>query len=322
MPEGQRPETGRQRTVSVIIPVCDNAALLPVLLRQVAEQCPAVLETIVLDSCQKDDLRQIVAAHHRVRRIIVQPGAFDHGATRALGVREALGETAVLLTQDVSLCGAHAIAELVRPLATGGKVAAAFGRQLPAPDAHFFARRLREHNYPARARVFFFEDRKEHGIKTAFCSNSFAAFQRNMLLQQGNFQSGLIFGEDMHMAARLLLSGFGVAYAAGACAVHSHNYSMGEDFRRYFDMGVFHRRESRLLEQFGTAEKEGMRYLAEELWTIISGRSVVYLPQWCGRTLMKFLGYFLGKRYVHLPCAVAVWCSLNRRWWRRQCLES
>ena len=322
MSEERTSEKSRQRTVSVIIPVCDHAALLPILLQQVAEQRPAVLETILLDSCQNDDLGQIMAVHPLVRRITVPPGAFDHGATRASGVGEARGEIVVLLTQDVSLCGADAIAELVRPLTAEEKVAASFGRQLPSPAAHFFARRLREHNYPARSRVFFFEDRKEHGIKTTFCSNSFAAFQRNILLQQGNFQGGLLFGEDMHMAARLLLAGFGVAYAAGACVVHSHNYSMGEDFRRYFDMGVFHRRESRLLEQFGTAEKEGMRYLVEELRTMVTGRTVVHLPQWCGRTLMKFLGYFLGKRYVHLPYAFAVRCSLNRRWWRRQCLES
>ncbi|MFE0678513.1 hypothetical protein ACFW26_34910, partial [Streptomyces sp. NPDC058867] len=42
---------------------------------------------------------------------------------------------------------------------------------------------------------------------------------------------------------------------------HSHSYSIGEEFRRYFDVGVMHARAPWLLDRFGKAEGEGKRFV-------------------------------------------------------------
>ena len=47
-----------------------------------------------------------------------------------------------------------------------------------------------------------------------------------------------IFNEDMIFAGGLIQKGYGVAYAAEAKVVHSHNHSAIQQFHRNFDLAV------------------------------------------------------------------------------------
>ncbi|BBM05676.1 hypothetical protein HAALTHF_27910n [Vreelandella aquamarina] len=85
-------------------------------------------------------------------------------------------------------------------------------------------------------------------------SNSFAAYRREALLAAGGFPEGTILSEDMMAGARLLQQGWKLAYCADACVQHSHNYTLAAEFKRYFDIGVFHHREQWLLAWLGKAE--------------------------------------------------------------------
>lgn len=55
----------------------------------------------------------------------------------------------------------------------------------------------------------------------------------------GGFPEDVIGSEDAYVAARMLLGGYAVRYATTAEVYHSHDYSVLEEFRRYFDIGVF-----------------------------------------------------------------------------------
>ena len=63
----------------------------------------------------------------------------------------------------------------------------------------------------------------------------------------------------------MLLKGYKVAYSADAAVLHSHNYSMKQEFKRYFDLGVFLEKEHWILDTFGKAEGEGLRFVRSEL---------------------------------------------------------
>ena len=80
-------------------------------------------------------------------------------------------------------------------------------------------------------------------VLIAFISNSFAAYRVSVLKEVGGFPDDVIFGEDMFVATKMLKAGYKIAYAAGACVYHSHDYSLWQEMKRYFDMGVFHARE-------------------------------------------------------------------------------
>lgn len=96
----------------------------------------------------------------------------------------------------------------------------------------------RQFNYPEESRVKWLADLPELGIKTYFCSNVCAMYRRELYLQLGGFVQKAIFNEDMIFAGELIQKGYGVAYAAEAKVVHSHNYSAIQQFHRNFDLAV------------------------------------------------------------------------------------
>jgi hypothetical protein len=77
----------------------------------------------------------------------------------------------------------------------------------------------------------------------------------------------------MWVAAKMLMAGYKVAYAAEALVYHSHNYSFQAEFQRYFDTGVFHVQAPWLIEIFGSVKNEGLKMLKAQLHLV--GRGLV-----------------------------------------------
>ncbi len=145
-------------------------------------------------------------------------------------------------------------------------------------------------------------------------SNSFAAYRVADLQAVGGFPSSVILGEDMSVAARLLMAGKTVAYVADACAHHSHNYSVLQEFRRYFDTGVFHARSPWLLAEFGSAGGEGLRFVRSEL-AYLWRQAPWWIPSALVRTAAKLIGYRLGRLESRWPLWFKRWCSMHKGYW-------
>lgn len=240
---------------------------------------------------------------------------FNHGGTRNIATEMSRCTTSVLvfLTQDALLADVDALQKMVSAF-DDPTVACAFGRQLPHSDATPLASHARMFNYPDAPRVVSLADKDRLGLKTCFMSNSFAAYRVTDLLAVGGFPSDVILGEDMAVAARLLLAGKRVAYQAEACAYHSHNYTPLEDFRRYFDTGVFHAREQWLLDAFGGASGEGLRFVKSELRYLLK-HAPWLIPSALLRTVLKLLGYRLGRAEARLPLALKRRLSMFSGFW-------
>jgi rhamnosyltransferase len=249
---------------------------------------------------------------------------FDHGRTRAEAVRmlrrQVPGvERVVFLTQDSRPRTGTDVERLVAAIAREG-VGGAYGRQLPRPGAGPFEAHARLFNYPDRSEVRSLEDAKRLGIKACFFSDSFAAYRLDALEQVGGFPERAIVGEDVIVAAKLLKAGWKIAYVADACVYHSHDLTPLQEMRRYFDIGVFHARESWILREFGKPEGEGLRFLRSELrylWQHAPWR----MPESFLRAALKYFGYRLGRAERWLPLGLKRWLSLQKHFWDREAEE-
>jgi rhamnosyltransferase len=228
------------------------------------------------------------------------------------------GELLVYLTQDVLPASADMIANLTAPLRESDEIWMSYGRQLPAFKATEIAAHLREFNYPEESQVRSYADREKLGFTSVFVSNSCAAYRRSRLADIGYFESNLIFGEDSCAAGRLLEKGGKIAYTADAAVFHSHNYSWSEDFRRYFDIGVFHQSQNWLLQTYGGAGGRGLDYIRSGLAYLWRRRSYGMIGDFMVRVGVKFIGYRLGRFHHLLPRRLAVQLSMNRGWWKRK----
>jgi rhamnosyltransferase len=271
---------------------------------------------LVIDSRSGDRTVEL-AREHGFRVHEVDPRTFDHGGTRQL----ALGllpdpDFLVFMTQDAVLADPEALARIVDCVATDG-IGAAYGRQLPRPGARPIEAHARLFNYPERSQRRSFADAARYGVKAVFFSDAFAAFRRRALEAVGGFPTRTIVGEDSVVAAKLLLAGWDVAYCAEARVHHSHSYSVGQELRRYFDMGVFHGREGWIRERFGKADGEGLRYVRSEL-AYLARRAPGSIPPAVAHTVAKLVGYKLGLAERYLPDWVKPRLSMQRSFWLEQ----
>ena len=267
---------------------------------------------------------------------------FNHGATRQWALEQgflnpqpnpANGATPsassppdfiVLLTQDAILANPKSLKELLQAF-QDPQVAAAYGRQLPKPEAHWLEAHTRSFNYPDASRTVQLQDKASLGIKACFLSNSFAAYRLQALKAQGGFPAHLPLGEDTFTAAKLLLSGQSLRYQASAAVYHSHNYNGLQDFQRMFDTGVFHAQNPWLLQNFGKAEGEGAK-LVKSQWAYLKAQAgqphhpnfLQGIVQLLSANAMKLMGYKLGRAHQWLPKALAKKFAMNKVFWQPQ----
>jgi len=302
-------------TVSVLIPTKNAAATLEALLSALDRQTLRPLEIVVWDSASRDATPEI-ARRHGAKVVAIGEDDFDHAGTRSRMAREACGDIALFLTHDAIPADDRAVESLVAALLQADDIACAYGRQLASPHASASARFLRDFNYPPLPEIRSLADRKRLGFATAFCSNSFAAWRKSALAEIGWFGDSAIFGEDARAAARLLEAGFRIAYAAEATVTHSHNYTITEEFRRSFDIGVFHAREPWLLDGFGQPAGRGKHFILKQSGELLRAGKLGTLAATVCRNGAKACGYLLGRRHRLLPRRLCRFFSMNRRWWR------
>lgn len=303
--------------LTVIIPTLNGGERFRRLLARLAVQSVIVDELLVVDS-DSDDATVAIAEEFGAHVIPIKREEFDHGSTRSMAAKRSSNDYLLFLTQDAVPDDRHLIERLLVPLLEDQQVVMSYGRQIAAPDATIFAKTLRSFNYPEQSEIRNFLDKTTRGLKTIFASNSCALYRKDALEQVGFFPEGLIFGEDTCVAGRIVMAGYAVAYVAEAVVVHSHNYSLLEEFRRSFDIGVLHTRQSWLLETFGKAEGEGLNYVRCELCAICRAYKYHLIPLFFCRNSAKYCGYKLGRMYYALPRYLVPKLSMNRAWWSRR----
>jgi rhamnosyltransferase len=263
-------------------------------------------QILVVDSSSDDGTCELAKAEgYQVFRI--DRCDFNHGGTRTLALNLVpWASIVVFMTQDAILASPDSLDLLLSAFADR-RVAAAYGRQLPRPGAG---------PIEAHARLFNFESRHALGIKAAFLSNSFSAYRVSGLREVGGFPSDAIVSEDLLVSAKLLLAGWKNAYVAEAAVYHSHAFTVADEFRRYFDIGVCHRREPWLRERFGKPVGEGGRFVVSEL-SYLMRRSPGLVPVALVRTVTKALGYQLGLHGTRLGKELSRRLSYQRSFWDR-----
>jgi rhamnosyltransferase len=303
-------------TISVIVPTRNGADTLSEFFAALKRQHLQPDEILVGDSSSEDQTVAICRAAG-AKITILEKEAFDHGGTRTELAKQARGSILIFFTQDAILATRDALQLLIAPLLLNESVACAYGRQLPEKNARPIAAHLRLFNYPPLSSVRKYADRNRYGLKTIFISNSFAAYKKEHLREHGFFKNGLIFGEDTCTLGRILASGYEVAYVAEAAVYHSHNYSLRQEFRRSFDIGVLHSSEKWLLDTYGRAEGIGANYIRSLFTMLLKEKRYLLIPDCFLRSGLKMIGYRLGRSYKKLPAAVRPLLSMHRLWWQR-----
>jgi rhamnosyltransferase len=302
------------QTASVIIPTRNAEPHLPALIASLAAMTNAPRRVLFIDSQSSDRTQAMVKqAGHALE--VINPHDFGHGRTRNIALTLCSDSRhIVFLTQDAIPLGADWLDRLLSPFARAD-VAVSFGRQLARPNASLPERFARAFNYRETDDVTTEADIARRGIKAVFCSNSFAAYDRGRLESIGGFPDALPLGEDMAAALRLLRSGYARAYCASAMAIHSHNYTVWQEFRRYFDIGVLLECDQELQRARLTANGEGRSMLEAEMRYAWTEGGVPAIAAVLGHAIGKLAGFKLGGHYRNFPRSLCRRMSMHSYYW-------
>jgi rhamnosyltransferase len=307
---------------TVVLPVKNGARhlkeLLPTLGRQLLD---GALETLAIDSGSTDGSAEVLESHG-VRTIRIPPEHFDHGETRNLGAREARGGVVVFLTQDALPEDEHVVRRLVERIESEPRVAGAFARQSPRPDADPLTRRdlrgwVATHPDP---RLVYVTDRARFEALSPFERYTLSAFdnvasavRRERLLEHPFLPTR--FGEDVEWGLRMLRLGYGLAYVPEAVVIHSHRRSVRALYRRNY---LGHRL---LLRLFGLRTVPGFTHLARAAAGTIAGDLALLLRAGAdpgrllaapAQSLAAIYGQYRGARDENRGRAYPAWSEAGR----------
>lgn len=298
--------------IGLCIPTLNAGPFLPRLADAIRKQDRKPDAFVVIDSMSDDGTAKHLAALG-AQTFLIDRETFDHGGTRQLAVELMQDcDVIIFLTQDAIPTDPTAFGRLIAAF-EDDTVGAAYGRQVPRSNAGALEAYSRVRNYGPTGHRRTAADIARLGIRAAFMSNAFAAYRRTALMAVGGFPKRVIFGEDMHAAAALLKAGWVTEYRADATVEHSHDYLIGQEFKRYFDVGVMMAR-SRVLSEFGGPSGEGAAHVRQQigyLWR----HAPRQIPAAVCRASVSWAAYSLGKREASLPLALKRRISSNRLFW-------
>lgn len=303
------------KTVDVIIPAYHPGKEFATLIKRLEKQSVPIHRIIVMNTEESmwnkewEKLSDAMEVHHLTKE------EFDHGGTRARAAELSDSDVMVFMTQDAMPADRELLAELLKALDQEENIAAAYARQLPNAECSFVERYTRAFNYPDTSLVKTKADLDKYGIKTFFCSNVCAAYKKDIYEKQGGFVRRTIFNEDMIYAGGLIQAGYGIAYAAEARVIHSHNYNCMQQFHRNFDLGVSQAEHPEIFEGV-PSEGEGMRLVKKTLAYLIHSGRIWLIPGFVLQCAGKYAGYLAGKKFRKLPRNFILWCTMSPNYWK------
>ena len=213
------------------------AEVLEAITNQVSQYA---FEVLLIDSGSTDGTPEI-AHTFPIHTYRVAPQDFNHGETRNLGARLAspTSNYLVYLTQDATPLE-HWLDCLIRPLQASSQVAGTFSRHVPRPTCSPSMARLMctewEQTGTAERVVKRLTDLGVYERKQAYFahfSNTSSAIRR-AVWEEHPFRP-IEFAEDSEWADRVLRAGYSLVYEPSSRVLHSHDYSLWQQFAQNVD---------------------------------------------------------------------------------------
>lgn len=299
--------------IAIIIPTLNAERYLNKMFAQFAKQVPYQPEVYVIDSNSKDNTVGI-AKEKGATVHIIEPGTFDHGGTRNIGARLAKdADILVFMTQDALPENERWLDELVQPILKQEAVAT-FSRQIPYEDAGLLERFARNFNYPAESKLKTAKDIDSLGIKAFFLSNVCSAFSGKHFWEISGFPERTILNEDMIAAAKFLKSGHAVKYVAESVVYHSHNYTIEQQFKRNFDIGVSLVKTGDLLSG-AKVGGEGFKFVLGQMKYVVQQGHPELVAYVFVESAAKLIAHTLGKKEQMLSKSLKKRLSMHSYYW-------
>ena len=220
--------TSRHPQVAVIMRSYNDAAVIDQTLHSLMTQEFRDFQLWNFDSSSTDGTLDIIHRYNIPERIHLNDSAqYNPGRVLNSAVAAIDSDILVFLNSDASPTSSQWLQRLIAPLADPS-VGASFGRQIPRPDCRSLFVKDTE-----RA----FGDGSIAAQWPHFYSMANAAVRRDVATKYP-FETRIQYSEDIEWSYRMRCDGLRIAYVEDAPAMHSHNYTLSQSYRRQHGEGM------------------------------------------------------------------------------------
>ena len=213
--------------VSIIMRSCNDSDVIRGTLQMVRAQTYTNYELWNFDSTSTDGTLDIIREFNTPQRIrLNDPASYNPGRVLNEAVAATGGDILVFLNSDATPENEDWLQQLIAPLRDAA-CGASYGRQTPRPDCRSLFVKDTE-----RA----FGDGRVSAGWLHFFSMANSAVRRE-LLESHPFDTAIQYSEDIDWSYRMRNLGHGIVYVPDAPAMHSHNYTLGQSYRRHYGEG-------------------------------------------------------------------------------------
>lgn len=212
-----------QNFVEIVMRSKNDGPLIGAVLERVHRQRhPAPVRLVHIDSGSTDRTVEVIQRFRPHKLIQIKASEYVPGVVLNRGMRETTGDWVVFLNSDAEPANATWLGELLAAAQAEPRTAAVFSRQLPRPDCHA----VYAHDYdrcfgPNRESANW-----DHFFSMVSCVVNRAAWRDHP------FREDLQYAEDDEWSKRAKRHGWRIGFAEKSQAVHSHNYTLTQAYRR------------------------------------------------------------------------------------------
>ncbi len=237
----------------------------------------------VVERLQKKD--------EKIKYNVIKKQEFSHSLSREKVAKNSTADILVFITQDVKIERDDWLEKLATPIANG-EVEACYSRQLCENST--IERYTRECNYPPRSVIKTKDDIEKLGLNTFFFSDASSAIKTD-IFKNLNGYDGKDFptNEDMYIAYKLITNGYKIKYCADSKVVHSHKFTLRQQYKRYYDTGKFFK-QNEYLNKYKVNKSGGKLavYVLKRAW---QEKNWKVLFNFIPNMMARFIGMKVGK---------------------------
>lgn len=186
---------------------------------------------------ESTDNTEKLILENKLNYIKINKEEFSHSMSREKVALNSDADILVFITQDIKPNNTLWLYNLIKDI-QNGSVDACYSRQIS--EYNNIEKYTRQKNYPDKSFVVSKEDIKKLGLKTFFFSDASSAIRKETFVKLNGYDNKTLpTNEDMYIAYKLIINGYKIKYCANSEILHSHNFTLKQLYKRYYDTGIF-----------------------------------------------------------------------------------
>ena len=279
-------------TIDIICPLYNAEQYVEALNKNLLKQQNVKINSIQYILTECSDKTEEILKKNRYHYIKIKKEEFSHSLTREKVAMQSKADILVFITQDIEIQREDWLFYLTEPI-KNGEAEACFSRQITKYNN--IEKYVREKNYPQESYYVTEESLKTIGTRAFFFSDASSAIKTEVFQKLNGYDSkNLPTNEDQYIAYKLITNGYKIKYCADSEVYHSHQFTLKELYKRYYDTGIFYA-QNNYLDQYGTI-KTGGGLAKFILKRAIQDKNIKVLLRFGPDMFVRFVGMKMGKR--------------------------